>query len=208
MNPALIRMVEEAREKLLILRPSKSTWPQFETWWSEYRQILAKVAPDELPQFERAMRPAWSQEVRVVHLGHSPLDDYGHRPRRDPAQNDQKAENAKAKIEALLNTVIRVANLDVEAGPVPSANISYSRKVFVVHGRHPHMLEAVLNILRTLDFEPIVLAEQANSGKTILEKFESHADVGFAVVLLSGDDKGALIRGKEVPTSGKAERHF
>jgi len=35
------------------------------------------------------------------------------------------------------------------------------------------------------------LHEQANEGKTIIEKFESHADVDFAIILLSPDDVGS-----------------
>ena len=34
--------------------------------------------------------------------------------------------------------------------------------------------------------------EQANLGRTIIEKFESHAHVGFAVALLTPDDVGSL----------------
>lgn len=37
---------------------------------------------------------------------------------------------------------------------------------------------------------PVVLHEQPNQGKTIIEKFEHHADVDFAVVLLTPDDIG------------------
>lgn len=36
--------------------------------------------------------------------------------------------------------------------------------------------------------EPVILADQVNAGKTIIEKFERNVDVGYAVVLLSPDD--------------------
>jgi len=35
-----------------------------------------------------------------------------------------------------------------------------------------------------------ILREQSNKGRTIIEKFEDHADVAFAVVLLTPDDRG------------------
>jgi predicted nucleotide-binding protein len=45
--------------------------------------------------------------------------------------------------------------------------------------------------LRRAGLNPIILHEQANGGKTIIEKFEKHAGVaGFAVVLLTSDDVG------------------
>ena len=43
-----------------------------------------------------------------------------------------------------------------------------------------------------LGLQPIVLHEQANQGRTIIEKFEGHADVDFAIVLLTTDDIGYL----------------
>ena len=42
--------------------------------------------------------------------------------------------------------------------------------------------------LAKLDLEPVILHEQPNMGRTIIEKFEAHANVGFAVVLLTPDD--------------------
>jgi predicted nucleotide-binding protein len=65
-----------------------------------------------------------------------------------------------------------------------------SRKVFVVHGRDEAAREKIARFLEQLEFEPIILHEQANRGRTLIEKFEDHSDVGFAVVLLTPDDEG------------------
>ena len=65
-----------------------------------------------------------------------------------------------------------------------------SRKVFVVHGHDEGMKSSVARFLEKLDLQPIILHEQANGGKTIIEKFEANADVAFAVVLFSPDDEG------------------
>jgi hypothetical protein len=67
-----------------------------------------------------------------------------------------------------------------------------SRKVFLVHGRDDGPREAVARFLERLGFEPIILHEQANQGRTVIEKVEAHSDVGFAVVLLTPDDEGNL----------------
>jgi len=78
-----------------------------------------------------------------------------------------------------------------DAGLDPTPSASTSRKVFVVHGHDEPMRLAVVNFLRHLDFEPIVLTDQPNQGNTLIEKFEKHSlRVGFAVVLLSPDDVG------------------
>ena len=52
------------------------------------------------------------------------------------------------------------------------------------------VVEVVRQITGT---EPVILDEQPDNGRTIIEKFEGHAsEVGFAVVLLTGDDAGGL----------------
>lgn len=50
----------------------------------------------------------------------------------------------------------------------------------------------VAHFLTKIGLEPIILAEQVNAGRTIIEKFETHADVGYAVVLLSPDDPSPM----------------
>jgi predicted nucleotide-binding protein len=67
-----------------------------------------------------------------------------------------------------------------------------SRRVFVVHGHDDGPREAVARFLERIGFEPIILHEQANRGRTIIEKVEAHGDAGFAVVLLTPDDEGCL----------------
>ena len=78
---------------------------------------------------------------------------------------------------------------------------STRRSVFIVHGRDEGARSAVARFLEKLDLQPVILDEQANRGLTIIEKFESHSDVGFAIVLLTPDDEGGL-RG-----DGKSGRH-
>ena len=65
-------------------------------------------------------------------------------------------------------------------------------KVFIVHGRDDLTKEAVARFIERLGLEVIILHEQANKGMAIIEKLEKHMDVGFAIVLLTPDDVGAL----------------
>jgi predicted nucleotide-binding protein len=70
-----------------------------------------------------------------------------------------------------------------------------STRVFIVHGHDTATKESAARFLERLELDPIVLHEQPNGGRTIIEKFEAYADVGFAIVLLTPDDVGA--RAKE-----------
>lgn len=67
-----------------------------------------------------------------------------------------------------------------------------NEKIFIVHGHDEVMKQSVARTIEKLNLDPIILHEQADGGKTIIEKFESNAEkVGFAVILLSADDLGA-----------------
>ena len=86
-----------------------------------------------------------------------------------------------------------------EATSRPPRTEPAARKVFVVHGHDEAPREAVARFLTTLSFEPIILHEQANQGRTVIEKIEAHGDVGFAVVLLTPDDTGGPKSGEQSP---------
>jgi predicted nucleotide-binding protein len=75
------------------------------------------------------------------------------------------------------------------------------RKVFVVHGRDDAVQQAVARVIERLQLEPVILSEQADKGRTIIEKFTDHAQQAiFAVVLLTGDDEGRLFGSNETPS--------
>ncbi len=65
-----------------------------------------------------------------------------------------------------------------------------SKQVFIVHGHDGEAKESVARFLSTIGFTPIILHEQPNKGRTIIEKVEAFSEVGFAVVLLTPDDEG------------------
>ena len=67
-----------------------------------------------------------------------------------------------------------------------------ARRVFLVHGRSEGPKEMVARFLEKLDLQPVILHEQPNGGRAIIDKFEHFADVVFAVVLLTQDDVGSL----------------
>src|SRR5690606_12147790 len=76
---------------------------------------------------------------------------------------------------------------------------SFSRKIFIVHGHDDGAREAVARFLERIGLEAVILHEQANQGRTIIEKVVAHSDVGFAVVLLTPDDEGCAKGGKPEP---------
>jgi len=63
-----------------------------------------------------------------------------------------------------------------------------SNRVFVVHGHDGELKNSVESFIGQIGLEPIVLHRQPDEGRTIIEKFEHHSDVGYAFILLTPDD--------------------
>jgi len=72
-------------------------------------------------------------------------------------------------------------------GPKPS-----SRRVFIVHGKDEENKEILRKMIQDWGFEPVILAEQPNRGRTLIEKLIDHtSDAGYVFVLMTEDDVGA-----------------
>lgn len=74
-------------------------------------------------------------------------------------------------------------------------------RIFIVHGHNEEMKQSVARTLEQLGLKPIILHEQSNKGRTVIEKFTDHSDVTFAIALLSADDIGYSV--KEKSENGK-----
>jgi predicted nucleotide-binding protein len=87
----------------------------------------------------------------------------------------------------------RLESLGPRHAPVPvPARREPGRRVFIVHGRDEAAKEAVARFVAQLQLNPIILHEQPNAGRTIIEKLEGHLDVDFAVIILTPDDVGGV----------------
>ncbi len=104
-------------------------------------------------------------------------------------------ERGKERAIELLNRAIEQLQEDLEqelethAAPVAVSQTDNS-KVFLVHGHDEEAKQTVARFLEKLDLQVIILHEQASGGKTVIEKVEHYADVGFAMVLVTPDDVG------------------
>ncbi len=68
-----------------------------------------------------------------------------------------------------------------------------SGTVFVVHGHDEESKVSVVRFIKKLGLKAVILHEQTNAGQNIIETFERNAAIsGYAVVILTPDDTGAL----------------
>lgn len=80
--------------------------------------------------------------------------------------------------------------LEDDSPETPVKSPTSFSKVFIVHGHDSALRESVARIIEKQDIEAIILSEQANQGRTIIEKFEDYSDVGGAICLFTADDVG------------------
>ena len=108
---------------------------------------------------------------------------------------DRLVNKMKSDIEKL--PFIKCKNED-KITPDPIIQMTSKDKVFIVHGHDGELKEKTARILTKLNSAPIILHEQADCGRTIIEKFEANAeDCGCAIILLTADDLGQSKREKE-----------
>ncbi len=100
-----------------------------------------------------------------------------------------KLSRLRAFVEVLDNEIQLTNELNDSSGNQMS---ELGNKIFLVHGHDEAALHEVARFLERLKQEVIILREQPNQGKTIIEKFENFASVGFAIVLLTPDDRAGL----------------
>ena len=114
----------------------------------------------------------------------------------------------KAKMLGSCIEQLRVAHAQSPAQPPISRPASASSgEIFVVHGHNSEKKLAVARTLEKLGLKPIILHEMPNEGKTVIEKFTKHANVGFAVIIMTADDLGRAKKEKEGDLKQRARQN-
>jgi len=67
---------------------------------------------------------------------------------------------------------------------------SHKKNILIVHGRNDGVKDKVANFISKLGIEPIILNEQLNRGRTLLEKLEEYSDIKAAIIIFTNDDIG------------------
>ncbi len=108
---------------------------------------------------------------------------------RDPNYDYVKSKCPVCKGRSFL---IKPTEKKKELNPDSSRKISeFSNKIFIVHGHDELSKEQLARFLTKIGLKPIILHEQPNRGRTLIEKFEEECkDVGYAFVIMTADDVG------------------
>ena len=162
----------DSRETLLVARAAEDKWSDYN------RELLKHLFKNEdiVREYNLGYGPVWGLrnldgDVRIFR---EYMDDY---------------INRFESIFERLELVPDPQEVSFHGGGQENAK-HVGSDVFIVHGHDVEAKESVARLIEKFGLNAIILHEQPNAGKTIIEKFEDHSNVGFAVVLLTLDDLG------------------
>lgn len=190
-----VEKLKDLRDGLNAITPYP--WAPVDAWRARARPLFRDVLPKHLEDFEAVtaapswvMLPRWSRgNSRWSDEG--PSNNFAEAEASENRSNGRIATEKRDEIVAWLDGLIDLLVTPEETSASRRPNSTISPSVFLVHGHDDKVKETVARFLERLGLQVTILHEQPDRGKTIIEKFEHHADVGYAVVLLTGDDVGA-----------------
>lgn len=165
----------------LLARHVRSSTPAFEAWHTKAeRFLIKKYGQNSL------------EHKKFTDLYFSPLVWYGNDEIEDVRISIQRCAEDLRICKAIFKTYLE--DLEEEPAPEPTKSVvptaTSLSKVFIVHGHDGELKYAVARLVEKQDLTAIILSEQANKGKTIIEKFEENSDVRGAICLFTADDLG------------------
>ena len=151
--------------------------------WTEYNEALLRRSFDTAELAE-------DYQGRVAFAFVGPRDLL-------PARWKELHDNIAGKMRRLRSLRDRLSLYSVHPGATVTVDptASLGTEIFIVHGHDGESKVTVARFLaKLIGREPVILHEQADRGRTIIEKFEAQAArVASAIVLLTGDDEGGAV---------------
>jgi predicted nucleotide-binding protein len=140
-------------------------------------ESVKQEQPKEIESIEAQLREALTTELK------SPKELHKEEPLIENPFQEEPFKEAPPKRQQ-----------PTEEPPLPKGlNQSPLRggNVLLIHGRDEGVKEAILEFLEKLELRAIILHEQPDGGKSMMEKFGESPDIHFAIILLTPDDIAA-----------------
>ena len=172
-NENKIHLLEELLGKAKYIPVESSDDPDFIAWNSLLRRTVDKV-----------FGPGSNQSTEINKLRYYNTLTSGNHATLALHVNAFRHDMLTAK--ALIKSYIEELTSSIQE-PNNNHDIA-TNEIFIVHGHDEEMKQSIARTVEKLDLNPIILHEQPNKGRTVIQKFSDHSNVSFAIVLLSPDD--------------------
>ena len=165
---------------IMIGKDITSSDAEFKAWDTSIKRLLFKQFGEDSLEMKTFLEISFFSPLWLINAS----DAERHRNAINTCHKG--LQQAKAILETYLDDF-------ADERPATNKTQPDCSKIFIVHGHDGELKESVARIIEKQDIHAIILSEQANQGKTIIEKFENYSDVGGAICLFTADDIG---RGK------------
>ena len=167
----MLQKLHSGIDKLVAARVTASA-PKFKAWKNQVERLIVKHCGAESIEYEQFQRIRFSPLI---------------------LSNAMNNADSKGICKHGLETVKEMLESFMEEWEEETTVHYNNRKAFIVHGHDEALKQQVARVLEQQGLEAVILSEQANVGKTIIEKIEKHSDVGAAILLFTPDDTGKAI---------------
>lgn len=154
-----------------------------------------KGFPDDFTSWQNRTEAVLRTIFGENSIVHRKFNDVSYFPSFYMDDMDTSGYQSAGVVEAI--AIMESGKLELEISDestVPTASIApkLATRVFIVHGQDDAKKYELESYLQKLVSEtPVILHQEPNGGRVLIEKFEdSAAAVGYAVVLLTADDLG------------------
>jgi predicted nucleotide-binding protein len=157
--------------------------------WKLERKLWIDVSKE-------ALRSVYEGDAEAMEFNSSGLTDYvivtgleWSEYLRDEVELTRRAVNTLTSLIQRLEYATPASAAPIE---MPEPAVDPNAPIFVVHGHDRANLHEIVRVIEgATGRKAVVLHEESNDGRTIIEKFEHHAaSAAYAAVLLTGDDEG------------------
>lgn len=165
----------------------------------EYLLAHRPISPESLSEWKTAARASveWiygaeSDAFRSFIGGGGGIASVPINPSEQQMENSraEAVQRQVAKLKGLLRVHLATHESSTQLPRLASVPCNHGR-VFVVHGHDDRYRLETARFIEQLGLEAVLLQEQPNTGRMLLDKFEDNATASdFAVVLLTPDDRG------------------
>ena len=165
-------------------------WAEFNHWRNNNRMWLGNYLGRQIRREYEEIQETWERDDGGFH------------------KSDFMSNILPWEISTLESIHDRLPSLlsDHEA-KASGSRASRDAPIFIVHGSDTLRAESVAHtVASATGRETIILRDQPNSGRTLIEKFEDHAsEVAYAIIVLTADDEGS--RAGEAATRARGRQN-
>ena len=146
--------------------------PEFQSWFSESERFLIKKYGEDSFEYKKLKETSFFPGLYI-----------------DRSDIVKKCKEGLTATKLIFQTYLKDIGEENSSQSNTKSSAMFN-KVFIVHGHDEELKESVARIIEKQGIKAIILSEQANKGRTIIEKFEDYSDVGGAICLFTADDYG------------------